>query len=723
MSDIMGDKASKVTLETLTGFEKDLLQLEAEVAVLDKAEIDLQKTLLGIQIKVESLQAKIDVISMSGMSAQAKNKVRTKRRRVTLMCNTIESEIAGLLENLRTPTVKTPLQSLGQVENFHCYALTPESASIKWSVPTTSTGSPAKISFYEVVRRAEGDDGDWTECCNTILTTHFTVSNLVAGVNYRLKCRANDATQGWGPWSLLRDVRTDVPVPCAVTNLAVVTVTHSSVTLRWDQVDAGPQDTYELEFREDINTTWVCASSTIHCVLCKKKHLSATTMYWFRVRAKRGLSGWGDWCQPISSRTLSLHETIKTVRRRAKQHLYDEHGIDAATPLPTSSNPHYAMPRFPSPKSVPHVALSMQDPNHDGDNRRLQIYLRRENILEDSFTAMIQLQPKEWCRDLFVKFHEEEGLDYGALTNEWLVTMLDSMALPEFALFTHVGAAGYSHPSPASKYQENHLGYFKLFGFALAKAFLESVVLRVRMSNLVLKLLLNQQAGALVDLEHFDGELHKNLTWMLKNNIEGVIDETFATDMTVLGETTIVEMIPNGGQIPVTEQNKIQFVDFKAKSAMLHGIQHQVEALRSGFNELLPASLLRDFSVADLHESLSGISNISVIDWKKNTDVSPALTQEQISMFWEIVGEMTAEQRSKLLFFATASASPPPGGFCNLRPNKFKLATETMAAGALPTAHACFCVLVLPTDIFVDYESFRHKLKLAANECEGFAHM
>ena len=126
------------------------------------------------------------------------------------------------------------------------------------------------------------------------------------------------------------------------------------------------------------------------------------------------------------------------------------------------------------------------------------------------------------------------------------------------------------------------------------------------------------------------------------------------------------------------------------------------------------------------HVALSGVSNISVLDWKKNTDsAAPSDSADAhkavVTMFWEIVAEMKPESRSKLLYFATASASPPPGGFANLRPNRFRIVTEpAMQAGALPTAHACFCTLVLPLDIARDYESFRHKLTLAVSETEGF---
>merc|ERR1712094_83369 len=111
-------------------------------------------------------------------------------------------------------------------------------------------------------------------------------------------------------------------------------------------------------------------------------------------------------------------------------------------------------------------------------------------------------------------------------------------------------------------------------------------------------------------------------------------------------------------------------------------------------------------------------------DWRRNTTVSDEFlnvnNKHVIELFWQIVGqEMSPEQRSKLLYFSTASASPPPGGFANLHPNKFRISALDGPPGSLPIAHACFCNLVLPLDIGDDYESFRHKLLMAISECEG----
>jgi len=321
-------------------------------------------------------------------------------------------------------------------------------------------------------------------------------------------------------------------------------------------------------------------------------------------------------------------------------------------------------------------------------------------------------------------FSNETGIDYGALTRDWLVKLAEALSQPELALFTVVSSAKLTHPSPASHIQPNYLGYFRLFGRCLAKAFINDVPLTVRLSKLVLKTLLKREQCSLADLQGFDAEMHRGLVWMLENDITGVIDETFSTTVSVLGKVDTINLKENGESIAVTQENKEEFVDLKAKAVMMHGIRDQMQAVFEGFSEMIPPKNLKDFSVTDLHVAISGISSISVHDWRKNTEITAEWQNHKhvIDMFWQIVGqELTPEQRSKLLYFATASASPPPGGFANLHPNKFRIsALVDGPPGSLPIAHACFCNLVLPLDIGDDYEAFRQKLLMAVSESDGF---
>ena len=176
-------------------------------------------------------------------------------------------------------------------------------------------------------------------------------------------------------------------------------------------------------------------------------------------------------------------------------------------------------------------------------NGRLGIFLRRSRLLEDSFDAMAAVPVVDWARGVVVHFAGENGMDYGVLTRDWLVQTLEALANPAIALFTSVSSASLTHPSPASLVQPRYNEYFLLFGRLLGKAFLEDIPVTVRLSKLVLKALLGREDGALVDLEGFDAELHRNLVWMLDNDITDVIEETFCTTVSVLGKTETVDLV------------------------------------------------------------------------------------------------------------------------------------------------------------------------------------
>jgi len=63
------------------------------------------------------------------------------------------------------------------------------------------------------------------------------------------------------------------------------------------------------------------------------------------------------------------------------------------------------------------------------------------------------------------------------------------------------------------------------------------------------------------DMEGVDEEYHKNLTWMLENDITDILDQTFAVDDEQFGETRTIDLKPGGRDIPVTNENKQEYVE------------------------------------------------------------------------------------------------------------------------------------------------------------------
>ena len=66
---------------------------------------------------------------------------------------------------------------------------------------------------------------------------------------------------------------------------------------------------------------------------------------------------------------------------------------------------------------------------------------------------------------------------------------------------------------------------------------------------------------ALQDMEGVDADFHRNLEWMLNNDITDALELTFATDDERFGETVSIELKPGGEEMEVTNENKGEYVE------------------------------------------------------------------------------------------------------------------------------------------------------------------
>lgn len=83
--------------------------------------------------------------------------------------------------------------------------------------------------------------------------------------------------------------------------------------------------------------------------------------------------------------------------------------------------------------------------------------------------------------------------------------------------------------------------------------------------------------------------------------------------------------------------------------------------------------------------------------------------------FWEVVHEMSVEEKRRLLQFATGSDRIPVGGMAKLH---FIIARNGTDSDKLPTAHTCFNVLLLPE--YKTKEKLRERLLKAITYSKGF---
>lgn len=389
-------------------------------------------------------------------------------------------------------------------------------------------------------------------------------------------------------------------------------------------------------------------------------------------------------------------------------------------------------PRLPS-------SLDQGVPQYKRDFRRKLIYfrsqpalrimsgqchikVRRSNIFEDSYAEIMRQSASDLKKRLMIKFDGEDGLDYGGLSREYFFLLSHEMFNPFYCLFEYSAHDNYTlQINPHSGINPEHLNYFKFIGRVVGLAIFHRRFLDSFFIGAFYKMMLRKKV-TLQDMEGVDEDFHRNLTWTLENDIEGIVELTFSIDDEKFGERDTIDLIPDGRNIPVTNENKHKYVELVTEWKIQKRVEEQFNAFISGFNELIPQDLVNVFDERELELLIGGIADIDVDDWKKHTDYRGYQeSDEVIQNFWKIIRSWDAEQKSRLLQFATGTSRIPVNGFKDLQgsdgPRRFTI-EKSGDPGALPKSHTCFNRLDLPP--YKSHEALQQKLSIAVEETLGF---
>lgn len=204
------------------------------------------------------------------------------------------------------------------------------------------------------------------------------------------------------------------------------------------------------------------------------------------------------------------------------------------------------------------------------------------------------------------------------------------------------------------------------------------------------------------------------------------LENSFVDEYDYFGSLQAKELMPNGDQIRVTEQNKLDYIRLLCEHRLKGRVESQLKSFVRGLHEIIPKEALAIFDERELEVSrfsllfsysfrfysqmltlfssfkllIGGISEISVEDWQKHTDYRGyKSTDQEIVWFWKAVKSWPVEKRSRLLQFTTGTSRTPVGGFRDLAgsdgPRRFTI-EKAGQVDALPKTHTCFNRLDLP---------------------------
>ncbi|KAK3678646.1 E3 ubiquitin-protein ligase tom1 [Vermiconidia calcicola] len=358
----------------------------------------------------------------------------------------------------------------------------------------------------------------------------------------------------------------------------------------------------------------------------------------------------------------------------------------------------------------------------------LQLSVRRDQVFLDSFKSLYYKSGDEIkYGKLNIRFHGEEGIDAGGVSREWFAAMARQMFNPDYALFNPVASDRTTfHPNPLSQINGEHLLFFKFIGRIIGKALYEGRVLDCHFSRAVYRRILGKSVS-LKDMESLDLDYYKSLVWILENDITDITFETFSVDVDHFGAVETIDLMPDGRNIPVTEENKQEYVRLVVEHRLIKSVENQLEHFLTGFHDIISPKLIAIFNEQELELLISGLPEIDVDDWKNTSEYhNYQATSPQIQWFWRAVRSFDKEEKAKLLQFVTGTSKVPLNGFKELEGMngfaKFNIHRDYSSKEKLPSSHTCFNQLDLP-----EYESYEHLRQqlytaiTAGSEYFGFA--
>jgi hypothetical protein len=203
-------------------------------------------------------------------------------------------------------------------------------------------------------------------------------------------------------------------------------------------------------------------------------------------------------------------------------------------------------------------AVFLQSVFSPTQNPFLVLRIRRLHIVSDALQQLAACRAEELKRPLKVHFEGEEGIDEGGVQKEFFQIIIRELFDVNFGMFEVREDSDFFTFNPHS-YESD--AQFQLIGTVLGLALYNGVILDVRFPRYVYRKLMGISPN-LDDLAEVQPDVAKGLSALL--DFEGDVEETFMQSFTVnydyFGEIRTVELKPDGAELPVTNENRDEFV-------------------------------------------------------------------------------------------------------------------------------------------------------------------
>lgn len=345
----------------------------------------------------------------------------------------------------------------------------------------------------------------------------------------------------------------------------------------------------------------------------------------------------------------------------------------------------------------------------------LILKVNRQTILHDTLTLISQLSTSEFKKPLKVKFEGEDGIDEGGVQKEFFQILVSELFDPKFGMLI------YEEEAKTLWFNKDSLESsqaFELMGILLGLAIYNGVILDMHFPMVVYKKLLGLKP-TLHDLASVKPNLATGLQTLLDYTGDVAADymRSFTYNYEAYGEEKSEELKPGGANIDLTNDNRQEYVQLTVDYILTKSIAKQYNAFSNGFLMVCEGEPLKMFRYEELQLLVCGSPELDFKQLEDVTRYEDGFTAQSpvIVNFWEIVHEMTLEDKKKLLFFCTGSDRVPIKGLGHV---SFTISKNGPDSDRLPTSHTCFNHLLLPE--YATKEKLYKSLQVAIQNSKGF---
>lgn len=274
-------------------------------------------------------------------------------------------------------------------------------------------------------------------------------------------------------------------------------------------------------------------------------------------------------------------------------------------------------------------------------------------------------------------------------------------------------------PSSRSSFQ---LQMYEFLGLLMGCSIRTGTLLQLDLPRIFWKQLVGQDIY-IEDLEEIDAPFCSLLNYISSSSKDDFEQNMAGTFTLPLSDGKIIELKPNGKNITLTYENRIEFIK-RALIARITESSQQVNAIRRGISKIVPAPLLQIMTHKDLEIAICGKKTIDFDLLKRHTRYSLFLNEDNqlINYLWETLNELDPSDRVRFVKFCWGQERLPENDEAFERNHirfmiKPNIDQKRKQDELLPKADTCFFNFELP--VYTKKETLKKQILTAIRfDCE-----